>query len=172
MSKELSMGVRRSIRCVIAIGLLLANVAARSEPRNYAQAVGYVIGQIRYVQWMGELCSERYPEMKARNTEAYSDWKAHYGTFINEMEGQFDVMNRYFHSMAQNNSDKEFSAKKVSDWIDTQRTALKLQNEARGDQTYRWMCQLYPERVATRKNDLETALASDVATVRRGPRYR
>ncbi|HEY0585485.1 MAG TPA: hypothetical protein VGD52_05090 [Pseudoduganella sp.] len=138
-------------------------------PPNYFRAVGYVIGQIRTVKWMEELCSERFPDTKAKNVAAYEKWSVRYAAFINEMEGQFGVIERHWQKTVPNNKDASASVRKLSDALNTHKQALRTQNSLRGEDTYRWMCEVYPDRVATLTNDLETALADRVAIIRRGP---
>lgn len=141
-----------------------------NEPPDYFQAVGYVVGQIRTVKWMEELCSDQFPDTKAMNIAAYENWKGRYALFINEMEGQFDVMDKHWKKVLPNNRDVSTSIRKLSDAVNTHKETLRAQNSARGKDTYRRMCELYPDRVATPTNDLEKAFADRVAIIRRGPK--
>jgi hypothetical protein len=163
--KGLLMNVRKTLSSWISITFLLITATAYSEPPNYPHALGYVVAQIRYVKWMGELCAERFPEMKAKNTASYLNWKEKNRTFIDEMEGQLALANDRLRKFSPDGAD-------LDSFINAQRQSLKQENEARGEKTYRWMCQLYPERVASNTNDLESALAESVAIVRRGPNDR
>lgn len=140
------------------------------EVPNYFQAVGYVVGQIRTVKWMEELCSEQFPDTKAKNVAAYEEWRTRYASFIGEMEGQFEVMELHWQKVLPNNKDVSSSVRKLSEALNIHRQTLKTQSAARGEDTNRWMCELYPDRVATPANDLEKAFADRVAIIRRGPK--
>lgn len=147
-----------------------SHAQSSNEVPNYFQAVGYVVGQIRTVKWMEELCSEQFPDTKAKNVAAYEKWSARYASFIGEMEGQFDVMAQHWERVLPNNKDVNSYARKLSEALNIHRQTLKTQSAARGEDTNRWMCELYPDRVATPANDLEMAFADRVAIIRRGPK--
>lgn len=156
------MTFRNPLVSLISIVILFTTGAAYSAPPNYPHALGYVVAQIRYVRWMGELCAERFPEMKGKNTSSYFAWREKNRIFIDEMEGQLVKENERLRTLSPDDAD-------LSSFIDAQKDSLKQENEARGEKTYRWMCERYPEQVASDTNDLELALAESVAIVRRGP---
>lgn len=156
------MTVRNPLINLISFAFLFTTGAAYSASPNYPHALGYVVAQIRYVQWMGELCAERFPEMKGKNTSSYLAWKEKYKIFIDEMEGQLAKANERLQTLSPDDAD-------LGSFINVQKDSLKQENEAREEKTYRWMCERYPERVASDTNDLESALAESVVIVRRGP---
>jgi hypothetical protein len=156
------MNVRNPLVILISIPFLFNIGAVYSAPPNYPHALGYVLAQIRYVGWMGELCSERFPEMKGQNTSSYLAWKEKNRMFIDEMEGYLAKASERLRTLSPDGAD-------LGSFIDAQKESLKQENEARGDKTYRWMCERYPGRIASDTNDLESALAESVAIVRRGP---
>jgi hypothetical protein len=62
---------------------------------------------------MEELCTEKFPETKEKNIAAYADWKTQNNTFIREMEGQFDVMERYWKKILPNANDIGSAVRKL-----------------------------------------------------------
>jgi hypothetical protein len=155
--------------CFFVVLPQIAFAQKSDSPQNYFQAVGSVVGQIRYIKWMEELCSEQFPDTKSKNSAAYSDWRAHYHAFVDEMEGQFEIVEKHWRNLYPQQSGIDMISKKLSDGVNAQRVILKQQNSARGEKAVRWMCDLYPERIATRTNDLESRLSIQVSIIRRGP---
>lgn len=146
-----------------------SNAQTGAASQNYYQAVGYVVAEIRLVKWMEELCSDRFPDTRAKNLAAYAAWSTQYAAFINEMEGQFSVIERHWRRLLPNAADIGSLVRKQSDAIDTQRQKLLEQHRAEGDAMLHWKCDLYSERVASQKNNLEAVLSDRVAIVRSGP---
>jgi hypothetical protein len=154
------MKLHASLLSLIAItACSQACAQSNSAPENYFQAFGRVLLEVRAAKWTEELCSEKFPDTKAMNVAAYADWKARNIAFINEMEGQFAVIESHWRKLKPSTADFGSSIRKLSDGIDTNKQKLKAHYQANGDDFFRKICELYPERVASPKIDLENVLS-------------
>jgi hypothetical protein len=134
---------------------------------DYAMDLGQVYGAIRSAKFMGEICSESFPDQSQSNARAFSQWRARYLPFMQEMEKHFSVMAwRESGGDPQKHVDFLADAEKS---FDGYRAALKSQMTADGPDTFANQCKLYPTYLDSDRMDLERYYAEQVAVIRKGP---
>ena len=133
---------------------------------DYAMDLGQVYGAIRSVKFMGEICTESFPDQAQTNAATYKQWRVTYLPFIQEME-------RHFSAMAWKESGG-VPQKHVQFLVDVDKTfeqyraALKSQMSADGDEAFKSQCNVYSAYLSSERMDLEHYYAEQVAVVRKG----
>jgi hypothetical protein len=136
---------------------------------DYFHDFGELIVRVRSVRWIGEFCSDAFPAGAELQRRAYADWLQAHRPFVDEMEGQFGLIEKRW-SGASPAARAGLSTKELQARLDANREALKEDFLARPLATQRKRCDAYPELLLSRRLDLEKSEADLVKSVRAGPR--
>jgi len=136
---------------------------------DYFHDFGELIVRVRSVRWIGEFCADVFPAGAELQRRAYADWLQAHRAFVDEMEGQFGLIEKRW-SGASPAARAGLSTKELQAGLDANREALKEDFLARPLATQRKRCDAYPELLLSRRMDLEKSEADLVKSVRAGPR--
>lgn len=134
---------------------------------DYAMDLGQVYGAIRSAKFMGDICTESFPEQRQSNAAAFAQWRTRYLPFLQEMEKHFSAM-----AWRESGGDPQKHVKFLADAeksFDGYRAALKSQMTSDGPDAFASQCKAYPTYLASDRMDLEQYYAEQVAVVRKGP---
>ncbi len=134
---------------------------------DYAMDLGQVYGAIRSAKFMGEICSESFPDQSQSNPAAFAEWRTRYLPFMQEIEKHFSVM-----AWRESGGEPQKHVKFLADAensFDGYRVALKAQMAKDGPDAFASQCKLYPTYLASDRMDLEHYYAEQVAVIRKGP---
>ncbi len=134
---------------------------------DYAMDLGQVYGAIRSAKFMGEICSESFPDQRQSNAAAFAQWRKRYLPFMQEMEKHFSAM-AWRESGGDPQKHVQFLADAESSF-NGYRMALKSQMTSDGPDAFAGQCELYPTYLASDRMDLEHYYAEQVAVIRKGP---
>jgi hypothetical protein len=157
-----------AILLIAAFGSAVAqDHVSTNSSGNYAMDLGQVYGAIRSAQFMGEICTESFPDQVQSNASAFKQWRANYLPFMQEIERHFSTM-----AWRESGGDPQKHVKVLVDAekaLDRYRLALKSQMTADGQESFLGQCKLYPTYLASDRMNLEHYYAEQVAVVRKGP---
>ena len=143
---------------------------------NNAQASGEyfrdfaeLVVRVRSVKWIEEICSETFPATAEINRHAYADWLAAHGSFVDEVEGQFGVIGRYWGDTSKQAQAEGLTVDQLRTKVDANRAGLRQDFIARGMRSFQVRCEAYPEVLLSPQLDLEHSQAELVRSVRMGP---
>ena len=125
--------------------------------------------RVRSVKWIEEICSEAFPSSAQTNERAYDDWLLQYGAFVKEMEGQFDVIDRYWADVSPKAKKEGLNVTALRAKVDADREGLRTDFHATNAVSFQRRCDAYPEILLSPQLDLENSQADYVSSVRRGP---
>ena len=157
---------------VLLLALVCGSVLAQDEHStsssgDYAMDLGQVYGAIRSAKFMGEICSDSFPDQIQPNAAAFKQWRARYLPFMQEIEKHFSAM-----AWRESGGDPQKHVKFLADAeasFDGYRAALKSQMTADGSEAFACQCKLYPAYLATDRMNLEHYYAEQVTVIRSGP---
>jgi hypothetical protein len=136
---------------------------------EYFRDFAELVVRVRAVKWIEEICSETFPTTAEVNRHAYADWLAAHGPFVDEVEGQFDIIGRYWGTASKAAQAEGLTVDKLKARVEANRTGLRQDFLARGMRSFQVRCEAYPEILLSPQLDLENSQAELVRSVRLGP---
>jgi hypothetical protein len=148
-----------------------AAARARSTATGeYFHDFGELIVRVRSVKWIEEICSEAFPATAEVNEHAYDDWLLAHGEFVKEMEGQFEVIARYWGNIPEKLRKDGFDVEALKARVAANEDGLRADFHATSPAVFQRRCEAYPEILLSPQLDLEKSQADYVRSVRLGPR--
>ena len=126
--------------------------------------------RVRSVKWIEEICSETFPATAETNRHAYEVWLVDHGSFVDEIEGQFLVIDKYWGEASEQARKEGLTVDQLKAKVDANRAGLRQDFHARGMRSFQARCEAYPEILLSPQLDLEKSQAELVRSVRLGPR--
>ena len=150
--------------------------SAFAQARASSQATGdyfhdfaELIVRVRSVKWIEEICSETFPATADANRHAYEVWLIDHGPFVEEVEGQFLIIGRYWGEESEQARKDGLTVGQLKAKVDANRAGLAQDFRARGMRSFQVRCESYPEIMLSPQLDLEKSQADLVRSVRLGP---
>jgi hypothetical protein len=150
-----------------------AFAAARASTQatgDYFHDFGELIVRVRSVKWIEEICSETFPATAETNRHAYEVWRVDHGSFVDEVEGQFLVIEQYWGEASETARKEGLTVEQLKARVDATRPGLRQDFHARGMRSFQARCEAYPEILLSPQLDLEKSQSELVRSVRLGPR--
>ena len=136
---------------------------------DYFHDFGELIMQVRSVRWISEYCADAFPADAELQRRAYTDWLQAHRAFVDEMEGQFGLIEKHW-SDAAPASRAGLSATQLQAKLDAVRGILHESIRAEPLAMQKERCEAFPQKLLSRRMDLEKSQADLVKSVRAGPR--
>jgi len=143
--------------------------ASTQATGDYFHDFAELIVRVRSVKWIAEICSEAFPATAETNQHAYEVWLADHGAFVDEMEGQFQVIAQYWGEASEEAKKEGLTVDQLKARVDANRPGLRQDFRARGPRAFQARCDAYPEILLSPQLDLENSQAELVRSVRLGP---
>jgi hypothetical protein len=150
-----------------------AFAAARASTQatgDYFHDFGELIVRVRSVKWIEEICSETFPATAEANRHAYEVWLVDHGSFVDEIEGQFLVIGKYWGEASEQAKKEGLTVDQLKTRVDANRPGLRQDFHTRGMRSFQARCEAYPEILLSPQLDLEKSQSELVRSVRLGPR--
>ena len=148
-----------------------ASARANSQATgDYFHDFGELIVRVRSVKWIEEICSETFPSTAETTRHAYEVWLVDHGSFVDEIEGQFLVIGKYWGDASEQAKKEGLTVDQLRAKVDATRPGLRQDFHARGARSFQARCEAYPEILLSPQLDLEKSQAELVRSVRLGPR--
>ena len=144
--------------------------ATSNATGEYFHDFAELIVRVRSVKWIEEICSEAFPATAELNEHAYDDWIMDHGKFVDEVEGQFAVIDRYWEDASPGLKKDGVSTDALRRRVEAQRAGLRDDFHATSAASFQRRCEAYPEILLSPQLDLEKSQADYVRSVRQGPR--
>ena len=139
---------------------------------DYFHDFAELIVRVRSVKWIEELCSETFPATAEANRHAYEVWHVDNGSFVDEVEGQFLVIGKYWGAESPAARKEGLTVDQLKAKVDANRVGLRQDFLSRGMKSFQARCEAYPEILLSPQLDLERSQADLVRSVRLGPGQR
>jgi hypothetical protein len=136
---------------------------------DYFHDFGELIVRVRSVKWIEEICSETFPATAEANRHAYEVWHVDNGSFVDEVEGQFLIIARYWGDESDAARKQGLTVDQLKAKVDTNKAGLRQDFLSRGMLSFQKRCEAYPEILLSPQLDLERSQADLVRSVRLGP---
>ena len=149
-----------------------AFAAARASAQatgDYFHDFGELIVRVRSVKWIEEICSETFPATAETNRHAYEVWLVDNGPFVDEIEGQFLIIDKYWGDASEQARKEGLTVEQLKAKVDANKAGLRQDFHARGMRSFQARCEAYPEILLSPQLDLERSQAELVRSVRMGP---
>jgi hypothetical protein len=149
-----------------------AFAAARASTQatgNYFHDFAELIVRVRSVKWIEEICDEAFPATSEANRHAYDIWLVDHGAFVDEIEGQFLVIDKYWGEASEQARKEGLTVEQLKAKVDSNRPGLRQEFHGRGTRSFQARCEAYPEILLSPQLDLEKSQADLVRSVRLGP---
>ena len=149
-----------------------AFAAARASTQatgDYFHDFGELIVRVRSVKWIEEICSETFPATAETNRHAYEVWHVDNGSFVDEVEGQFLVIDKYWGEASEQSKKEGLTVDQLKAKVDANKAGLRQDFHNRGMRSFQARCEAYPEILLSPQLDLEHSQAELVRSVRMGP---
>jgi hypothetical protein len=147
-----------------------ANARASTQATNdYFHDFAELIVRVRSVRWIEEICSETFPATAETNRHAYDVWLVDHGSFVDEVEGQFLIIGKYWGEVSEQAKKDGLTVERLKARVDSNRAGLRQDFQARGTRSFQARCDAYPEILLSPQLDLENSQAELVRSVRMGP---
>ena len=143
--------------------------ASTQASGDYFHDFAELIVRVRSVKWIEEICSEAFPATADANRHAYEVWLVDHGSFVQEVEGQFLVIGRYWGEESEQARKEGLTVEQLKAKVDSNRAGLLQDFRARGPRSFQVRCEHYPEIMLSPQLDLERSQADLVRSVRLGP---
>jgi len=137
---------------------------------DYFHDFGELIVRVRSVKWIEEICSETFPATAEANRHAYEVWLVDHGSFVDEVEGQFFVIEKYWGEASAQAKKEGLTVDQLKAKVDATRPGLRQDFQARGARSFQTRCEAYPEILLSPQLDLEKSQSELVRSLRLGPR--
>ena len=139
---------------------------------DYFHDFGELIVRVRSVKWIEEICSETFAATADANRHAYEVWHVDNGSFVDEVEGQFLVIAKYWGDESSTAKKEGLTVDQLKAKVDANRAGLRQDFISRGMKSFQARCEAYPEILLSPQLDLERSQADLVRSVRLGPGQR
>ena len=136
---------------------------------DYFHDFGELIVRVRSVKWIEEICSETFPATAETNRHAYEVWLVDNGPFVDEIEGQFLVIGKYWGDSSEQARKEGLTVDQLKAKVEANKAGLRQDFHARGMRSFQARCEAYPEILLSPQLDLERSQAALVRSVRMGP---
>jgi len=136
---------------------------------DYFHDFGELIVRVRSVKWIEEICSETFPATAETNRHAYEVWLVDNGPFVDEVEGQFLIIDKYWGEASEQARKEGLTVDQLKAKVDANKAGLREDFRARGMRSFQARCDAYPEILLSPQLDLERSQAELVRSVRMGP---
>ena len=149
-----------------------AFAAARASTQatgNYFHDFAELIVRVRSVKWIQEICDETFPATAEANRHAYEIWLVDHGSFVDEVEGQFLVIDRVWGEASEQSKKEGLTVEQLNAKVDSNRAGLRQDFQLHGTRSFQRRCEYYPEMLLSPQLDLEKSQADLVRSVRLGP---
>jgi len=143
--------------------------ASTQATGDYFHDFAELIVRVRSVKWIEEICSDNFPATAAANRHAYEVWLVDHGSFVDEMEGQFLIIDKYWGAASAQARKDGMTVDQLKARVDANRAGLAQDFRARGMRSFQVRCESYPEIMLSPQLDLEKSQADLVRSVRMGP---
>ena len=144
--------------------------ASTQATGDYFHDFGELIVRVRSVKWIEEICSETFPATAENNRHAYEVWLVDHGSFVDEIEGQFFVIEKYWGEASETAKKEGLTVDQLKAKVAATRPGLRQDFHARGMRSFQARCEAYPEILLSPQLDLEKSQSELVRSVRLGPR--
>jgi hypothetical protein len=139
---------------------------------DYFHDFGELIVRVRSVKWIEEICSETFPATAEANRHAYEVWHVDNGSFVDEVEGQFLIIAKYWGDESPEARKEGLTVDQLKAKVDANRAGLRQDFLSRGMKSFQTRCEAYPEILLSPQLDLERSQSDLVRSVRLGPGQR
>jgi hypothetical protein len=149
-----------------------AFASARASTRatgDYFHDFGELIVRVRSVKWIEDICNDAFPATAEANRHAYEVWLVDHGSFVDEVEGQFLVIAKYWGDSSEQARKEGLTVEQLKAKVDANLPGLREDFRARGMRSFQTRCEAYPEILLSPQLDLERSQAELVRSVRLGP---
>lgn len=149
-----------------------AFAAARASTQatgDYFHDFAELIVRVRSVKWIEEICDEAFPATAEANRHAYEIWRVDHGSFVDEVEGQFLIIDNYWGAASAQARKEGLTVAQLNAKVDANRAGLRQEFQMRGERSFQRRCDYYPEMLLTPQLDLEHSLGDMVRSMRLGP---
>ncbi len=146
-----------------------ARANGASATGDYFHDFSELIVRVRAVRWIEEICSETFPATAETNRHAYEVWLVDHGAFVDEMEGQFLIIAKYWGEASPDARKEGLTVDQLKARVDANRAGLRQDFQARGARSFQARCEAYPEILLSPQLDLEKSQSELVRSVRLGP---
>jgi hypothetical protein len=149
-----------------------AFAAARATTQatgDYFHDFAELIVRVRSVRWIEEICAETFPATAEANRHAYEVWLVDHGSFVDEVEGQFLIIGKYWGEASEQAKKEGLTVEQLKAKVDSNRAGLRQDFHARGMRSFQARCEAYPEILLSPQLSLENSQAELVRSVRMGP---
>jgi len=143
--------------------------ASTQATGDYFHDFGELIVRVRSVKWIEEICSETFPATAEANRHAYEVWLVDHGSFVQEIEGQFLIIGRYWGDSSEQAKKEGLTVDQLKAKVDANLPGLRQDFRARGARSFQARCEAYPEILLSPQLDLERSQADLLRSVRLGP---
>jgi hypothetical protein len=144
--------------------------ATSAATGDYFHDFGELIVRIRSVKWIEEICNEAFPALAETNQHAYADWLVDHGQFVDEMEAQFVLIDKFWGAASPQAKKEGLTVDQLRAKVDANRAGLRQDFHAKSALSFQRRCEAYPEVLLSPQLDLEKSQADYVTSVRLGPR--
>ena len=144
--------------------------ATSNATGDYFHDFAELIVRVRSVKWIEEICSEAFPASAELNEHAYDDWIMDHGKFVDEVEGQFAIIDHYWEDASADLKKSGVSTEALRQRVEAQRAGLRDDFHATSPAVFQRRCDAYPEILLSPQLDLEKSQVDYVRSVRLGPR--
>ena len=149
-----------------------AFAAARASTQatgDYFHDFGELIVRVRSVKWIEDICNETFPATAETNRHAYEVWLVDNGPFVDEIEGQFLIIDKYWGEASEQARREGLTVDQLKAKVEANKAGLRQDFHARGMRSFQARCEAYPEILLSPQLDLERSQAELVRSVRMGP---
>ena len=143
--------------------------ASSQATGDYFHDFAELVVRVRSVKWIEEICSDPSPATAETNRHAYEVWLVDHGSFVDEIEGQFLVIGKYWGDASDQARKEGLTVDQLKAKVDANKAGLLQDFRARGMRSFQARCEAYPEILLSPQLDLERSQAELVRTVRMGP---
>lgn len=139
---------------------------------DYFHDFAELVVRVRSVKWIEEICSETFPATAETNRHAYEVWHVDNGSFVDEVEGQFLIIAKYWGDESPAARKEGLTVDQLKAKVDANRAGLRQDFISRGMRSFQTRCEAYPQILLSPQLDLERSQADLVRSVRLGPGQR
>jgi hypothetical protein len=137
---------------------------------EYFNTVGRVLGEVKAVPWMGEICAEAFPSTKPAIDAALKEWEVRNLEARSTLDLQFDVIQKYWASLPSHDQRGRRTRQEMVDWLNAQRSSLKQRFESGDQSQFSKLCSVYDQALYSKRMDVEVRWGPQMAIIRGGPR--
>jgi hypothetical protein len=156
---------------IVILALLFAIATAMAQSTDssgdYYMDFGQVYGGAVAMQQYRDICAEEFPEVRDKNSNAYSQWRAKYLKFLQELEKHRTAM-AWKEAKGDERKHVEILTK-MNASFERYKGALREQLKSGAGDNFSRACTLYPQYLQSDRGNLEYFYAEQVATIRKGP---